>query len=159
MGVNQGPREGDGGVGEVTAGQGGGSSVTIVLRPVKGAGPLTQEACCLFPIACPVNAKTKHLPAPCRGRAAGQNERPEGWQMPWHPASPSWAPTLPLSAAHPHSRPVAWAPPPQPKLTQYVERSSPRTCTPPLVFSPPKWTPPTLKPACLLSPASARDVI
>lgn len=31
--------------------------------------------------------------------------------MPWHPASPSWAPTLPLSAAHPHSRPVAWAPP------------------------------------------------
>lgn len=70
----------------------------------EGSRPtqLRKPAAC-FPTACPVNAKTKHLPAPCRGRAAGQNEHPEGWQMPWHPASPSWAPTLPLSVAHPMS--------------------------------------------------------
>lgn len=109
-----------------------------------------------LPTACPVNAKTKHtclLPAVGGWRA--KMSILEDWQMPWHCASPFWAPTLPLSVAHPDT-PVLWLRQaedhPQPKLAQCVELSQDLHSR--LAFSPPKGTPPTPKPACLPSPTS-----
>lgn len=136
-----------------TAGQGGGSSVTIVLRPAQLRKPaayfpqpaqlMPKQNTCLLPA---VGGQRAKMSVPRAGRCPGILPL-----LPGHPPFPC------LRHIHTH---VLWpGHHPQPELAQGVERSSPGTCTPPLVFSPPKGTPPTPKSACLLSPASARDVV
>lgn len=127
-----------------TAGWGSSRYTTTVCWSVKGGvPPRPRKPATYFPTACPVNAKTKHT---CLLPAGGQRAKMsvlEGWQMPWHPASPPWAPTLPLSAAHPPTHgpwPGRAEHHPWPKLAQAAERSFLRTCTPPLSFRAPKWT-------------------
>ena len=93
------------------------------------------------------------------GGVVGQNECPgrlaealASCLLPGHP------PFACLQHIHPHTSILwhGWAEHrSQPKLAQCMERSFPRTCTPSLVFSPPKWTAPIPKPICLPGPALA----